>query len=230
MRKGSRSSTNVNLLRWAKNYDLDVTWNLIYGFPNETLDDYRAQTALIPRLVHLQPPGASGRIWMERFSPIFSDRSTFPARHVAPEGGLQHIYPKGVDLEQLAYFFDYELENALPDSAFDELQKEVTAWQETATRAMPPTLTLHRSADFVQIRDGRDADTVGIHTFSGALADLYSAVMEKPLTPRMVVESATIPHPSDEIEEALSEFVNRGLMMRDGNLFLALALPAKSLR
>ena len=36
MRKGVRAAQNVNLLRWAKYYNIHVSWNIIWGFPGET--------------------------------------------------------------------------------------------------------------------------------------------------------------------------------------------------
>ena len=52
--------------------------------------------------------------------------------------------------------------------------------------------------------------------------------MDKPLTARSGVTTNTgFRIPVDEVEAALDEFVARGLMMRDGNLFLSLALPAR---
>jgi len=230
MRKGVRSSSNVNLLRWARFYGIDVTWNLIYGFPNETPEDYREQATLIPDLVHLQPPEATGRIWMERFSPIFSDRETFPAQTIVPEKGLRHIYPDHVRLDEIAYFFDYQLERTLPDHVFDEMKKAVGAWQEAAARAQPPSLIVHRSADYIQIRDSRDPEVVSTHTFNGPLAALYLALMEKPLTAKTVASQLSAPFSAEEVEGALDEFVARSLMMRDGNLFLSLALPASGWR
>jgi ribosomal peptide maturation radical SAM protein 1 len=230
MRKGTRSSNNVNLLRWAKYYGIDVTWNLIYGFPKETPEDYREQATLIPDLVHLQPPGSTGRIWMERFSPIFSEHDNFPLRSITPEKGLHYIYPEHVKLDQVAYFFDYELENTMPEPVYDEMKKAVTAWQEAAARPLTPTLTLHRAPDFIQIRDGRDPEVIGTHTFSGPLAELYLALMDKPLTPKMVAPLLSTEFPLEEIEAACDEFTARSLMMRDGNLFLSLALPASGWR
>jgi ribosomal peptide maturation radical SAM protein 1 len=226
MRKGVRASQNVNLLRWARFYGIDVDWNLLYGFPRETHEDYRAQTDLMPKLVHLTPPGSAGRIWMERFSPIFEDRDSFPAKWVAPEKGLKYIFPDYVNLDRLAFFFDYEFEDSLPDSAFDEVTKAVEAWKTAYNGEVRPALTIHRAPGFIQIVDQRDPLTVGVHRFVGDLARLYEALMEKALTAQMVLDSCALPYQVQEVEEALDEFVARSLMMRDGNLFLSLALPA----
>src|SRR5262245_11680805 len=70
MRKGVRASQNVNLLRWSAHYGVNVLWNILWGFPGETEDDYAQQAVLIPHLVHLQPPIAASRISFERFSPF----------------------------------------------------------------------------------------------------------------------------------------------------------------
>ena len=230
MRKGVRASQNVNLLRWAHYYGIDVTWNLIHGFPNELASDYREQAELMPDLVHLQPPQACGRIWMERFSPIFTDRATFPAKWIEPEKGLSYIYPSGVNLTDIAFFFDYELEGTMPDTAVEETKKAVTAWQDASQRDVKPSLTLHRAPGFIQIIDGRDPDTVGVNTFDGPLAQLYLGLMEKPLTAKMVADAVGLGYPVEEVKEALDEFVARGLMMRDGALYLSLALPASPWR
>ena len=54
--------------------------------------------------------------------------------------------------------------------------------------------------------------------------------MEKPASARIIAEANHVEDKVDEIREALDEFVTRGLMMRDGNLFLSLALPASPWR
>ena len=36
MDKGVRAAQNVNLLRWARYYGIDVGWNILWGFPGET--------------------------------------------------------------------------------------------------------------------------------------------------------------------------------------------------
>ena len=80
MRKGIRAIQNVNLLRWAQYYDIHVDWNLLWGFPGETEQDYAEQATAIPHLLHLRPPSSANRIWLERFSPLFTEPDTFQFR------------------------------------------------------------------------------------------------------------------------------------------------------
>jgi ribosomal peptide maturation radical SAM protein 1 len=226
MRKGVRASQNVNMLRWCRYYGVAVSWNLIWGFPGEKEEDYREMADLMPNLVHLDSPEGCGRIWMARYSPIFNDREAFPAKYVKPEGSMPLVYPEYVDLEQTAYFFDYEFEDALPDDFYVEVGKLAAAWVHAQQAETPPELVWWQSPGMLQIEDLRRPDDPGTYTFEDPLASLYLACSEKPVKAEMVHAALDLPYPVEEVRDALQEFVDRGLMMRDGNLFLALAIPA----
>lgn len=226
MRKGTRAATNVNLLRWAQHYGIHVTWNLLWGFPGETEDDYRTQAALLRNLFHLRPPGGGGRIWMERFSPIFSDRATFPATRVEPDRSYSYVYPAHVDVAEVAYFFDYELEGTLPDEAYLETSAVLGEWTQAWAGERRPGLWLWRSPEVIQIDDTRGPGRGRTTTFRGSLAALYLACFDAPRSAPEARTRAGLDQPVEEVEAALDEFVARGLMLRDEQLFLSLALPA----
>ena len=61
MHKGSTALRNVRLLKWCKADGLSSAWNLLFGFPGETHDDYKALVELVPSLTHLRPPKGCGR-------------------------------------------------------------------------------------------------------------------------------------------------------------------------
>ena len=226
MRKGITAVQNVNLLRWALYYGVAVSWNLLSGFPGETQGDYDEQAALIPQLVHLQPPAGWSRIWMERFSPIFSDREAFPARDVRPEQSYSYVYPADARLEDLAYFFEYEMEHTLPQSTHEEAIASVAGWRKSWETAPPPTLTFWTAPDYVQIEDLRRPDAPGVYNFEGPLAALYAACSDRPQTAASLRQAVGLNDTDEAVEAACEEFRRRGLMMRDGERFLSLALPA----
>lgn len=226
MRKGVTAIQNVNLLRWARYYGIEVDWNLIWGFPGESEADYDEQQSLIRNLFHLEPPSGKGRIWLERFSPLFRDRVAFPMRRMQPAESYALIYPKNVDLEKIAYFFDYEFENALPDTAYDTIRQLLDAWTESWHSGTRPGLTYWRSPELVQIEDARDPVTPVSYNLEGPLAELYPAFSDRPMSASGAKVKMGWDWPIDEIENALGEFCEKGLVMRDGNLFLTLALPA----
>jgi ribosomal peptide maturation radical SAM protein 1 len=224
MRKGVRAVQNVNLLRWARYYGIDVAWNILWGFPGETEQNYAEQAAVIPHLVHLQPPRSTSRIWMERFSPLYDDTAAVRSR--APERSYRYIYPRHVDLDRLAYFFDYELDNALPGSAYGTLRRSVGEWSDAWADRRPPVLKYWSTPGFLQIYDGRTAGQEGLYTFEGLLADVYRACSERPTTAAAVRERLGLDLQVDAVGDVFVEFQRRGLMFLDGSLALALALPA----
>jgi len=225
MDKGVRAAQNVNVLRWARYYGIDVAWGILCGFPGETAEDYDRQAAAVPHLAHLQPPSGADRIWLERFSPLFTAPDRFGVRHRAPESSYRYVYPDAVDIDRVAYFFDYELAQTLPDSAYGGLRRAVSNWNAAWSPGPPPELTYRSAPGFLQIYDGRDPPRRGTYTFEDTVAEIYLACVERPTTATAVRGRLPRLLPVGAIEEVFAEFERRGLMFRDGSLAVALALP-----
>jgi len=226
MRKGVHAAQNVNFLRWAFYYGIDIQWNLLWGFPGETEQDYAEQAAAIPHLMHLPPPASANRVWLERFSPLFTERDTFQLGRRTPERSYQYIYPGSVDLDRIAYFFDYELDRGLPDSAYADVSRAAADWS-TAWRAdTPPVLKYWSAPHYVQIYDERQPGQGGTYTFEDTLADLYLSCSNRPTTAAAVCRELDLRLPVEAVQEVFEEFQKRGLMFLDGQRALALALPA----
>ncbi|WP_328472323.1 RiPP maturation radical SAM C-methyltransferase [Actinoplanes sp. NBC_00393] len=225
MAKGSTAAQNVNLLRWAGYYGIRVSWNVLWGFPGESAQDYAEQALAVPHLVHLQPPESAGRIWLERFSPLF-DQSDEALRWRRPEPSYGYVYPERVDLEQVAYFFEYELADPLPDTAYHELRDAVAAWQQAWQGDVRPTLTYWSAPQYLRIYDGRWPGREGTYTFEGPGADVYAACSERPISPAAVRDRLGLTMPVSAVRDVFAEFHRLGLMFLDGSAGLALALPA----
>lgn len=225
MDKGVRAAQNVNLLRWARYYGIDVGWNVLWGFPGETVEDYAAQAAVIPHLVHLQPPGSANRVWLERFSPLFTQPDRFPMRRREPEPSYRYVYPATTDLERIAYFFEYETEEALDPSAYTALRDAVDRWRNVWEAQTPRPLHVFRSAPgFLQIYDGRQPETQGTYTFRDTVAAIYLACVDRPRTAAGVHRELDVP--LSTVHAAFRRFGAYGLMFLDDDLAVALALPA----
>ncbi len=226
MRKGTRAAQNVNLLRWARYYGIDVAWNVLWGFPGETAQDYREQADVVPHLWHLQPPSNALPIWMERFSPLYADSAAFGVRYRRPEASYRYVYPAGVELDRVAYFFEYELVENLPHDAHRELAERIAKWRAAGRSEPAPALTYWSAPGLLQIYDSRTDDHTGTYTFYDTVAEIYLACSDRPTTAAAVREKLGPDVPVDLIEEAFREFQRRGLMFLDGSLALALAIPA----
>jgi ribosomal peptide maturation radical SAM protein 1 len=225
MRKGTRPWQNVNVLRWCRYLGIRAEWNILCGFPGETESDYAEQQAVIPYLEHLEPPGTCRRLWLERFSPLFTERDTFPAEWIQPKEYYRCVYPSSVDREKVAYYFDYSLERTLGDEAYLPLRETVGEWQRSWSPTDACALRFWTSGRRLTIEDRRPRTENGIHTFRDELARLYLACAETAVSASKALEAAEIVADVEEGTAALDEFCHRGLMFRDGNLYLSLALP-----
>jgi ribosomal peptide maturation radical SAM protein 1 len=226
MDKGVRAAQNVNLLRWARYYGIGVAWNILWGFPGETAEDYARQAEVVPHLVHLQPPASAARVCLERFSPMFTRPDVFRTRYRVPERSYPYVYPSTVDVERIAYVFEYELEDALPATAYTPLAKAVAEWSRAWESGAPPALTYRSSPGYLKIHDTRQPGHEGTYTFRDTLASIYLACTERPTTATAVRDALHLDLPPRAVADAFAQFAERGLMFLDDNLALSLALPA----
>jgi ribosomal peptide maturation radical SAM protein 1 len=231
MRKGSTMLLNVRLLKWAHYYGIRVAWNLLTGFPGETRQDYEQQERLMPLLVHLPPPSGAGRIWLERFSPYFTDPS-FPVTDVEPWAAYRFVYPEDeIDVRKIAYFFNYTMGEIVPPESLEGLRRAVTAWQERWATGPKPVLVYQRAPDWIQVVDRRDADAPRVHAFQGVEAAAYELCSDTDHTPARVAESLRadgLDADAAGVERALQRFCDLGLAIQEDGRYLSLALPVNS--
>jgi ribosomal peptide maturation radical SAM protein 1 len=145
MRKGTTALRNVQLLKWCREFGIQAEWNLIYGFPGETAEDYQAMLPLLEAIRFLGPPTACGPIRLDRFSPFHEDPGSFGMVDIRPLLPYEHLYP-GIEREALlriAYYFEFEYaDGRLPDSYVRPVIDFCQAW-----RAQPPMGALWQLGD-----------------------------------------------------------------------------------
>jgi ribosomal peptide maturation radical SAM protein 1 len=224
MRKGTTMLQNVRLMKWAHYYGIKVAWNLLTGFPGETVDDYERQARLMPLLVHLPPPTGGGPIWMERFSPYFTEES-FPVNDVEPWKAYGYVYPSELDVRKVAYFFTYTMGDVVPSEAeaLRDMQLGIEHWQKRWTEAAKrPLLVYQRAPDWIQVIDQRDVEDTQVHSFQGLEAAAYELCGDTSTPARVAAE---LDVPRDDVEGALRKFCDLGLMIEEDGRYLSLALP-----
>ncbi len=232
MDKGTTMLDNVRLLKWARYYGIRVCWNLLRGFPGETLADYQAELEVLRQLSHLQPPQAMGRIWLERFSPYFTDRDRYPLRNVRPLESYQYVYPDTVRLDDLAYYFDYEMGDTVDEELLQETAALLKDWRSRwADGATSDSLLFARTPAMLTITDARGRKTPLVYDIHGPMAHVYESCVE---THRSVAEVTDVlddefpksAFTETEVRRALEKYRNAGLMVSEDNRYFSLALPA----
>lgn len=227
MRKGVSGLQNIQLLKWCKELGIEPGWNLLWGFPGEPPDEYARLAELVPQLAHLPPPGSYGVMRLDRFSPNFDDAVSSGFVDVKPVPAYRHVYGLPDDaLARLAFFFTFgyrEPRHVLGYVA--RLEKKLRAW---------PTLFEKHDLFYVD-RDGwllvwdlrpvSRALLTALHGVDRALYRLCDTACDARGLAESVRSSHGGPLSPEEVARRLEPLLERGLMVREGTRYLALAIP-----
>ena len=230
MNKGTTGIQNVRMVKWAQYYGIRLSWNLLLGFPGERPEFYEQQLQTMRLIPHLQPPESIGRIWLERFSPNFTQAEERGFRNIRAQVAYGHVYPSEIEKERIAYFFDYEAPDTMADDAHAAQKEQVRWWREAWTTGRPPILGYQRGADRLTVTDGRVPGAPKIHIFDQQAALIYEFCGPTFHSPAQVLEYLQ-GQPGQQADagaaqHALEEFVSLGLMLKEDDRHLSLALPA----
>jgi ribosomal peptide maturation radical SAM protein 1 len=229
MDKGVTPIQNIVCLKWSFYYRISVSWNILLGFPGETNEDYLRQIDLIPSLLHLQPPEATGKFWLERFSPYYARPHEYGVRMTGPGLAYEYIYDaRQVDLQKIAYDFEYELENWPVDPhIYQELVAAVEGWQRLHASNDRPFLYYSKALDYVTVYDGRNPKAPSRRRYDGLAAVVIEICNEAPKSVEQI-RTALAGH-TDAREDALSslltDLVAKRVLYEERGKYFTLAVP-----
>ncbi len=229
MDKGVTPIQNIVCLKWSFYYRISVSWNILLGFPGETNEDYLRQIDLIPSLLHLQPPEATGKFWLERFSPYHARPHEYGVRMTGPGLAYEYIYDaRQVDLQKIAYDFEYELENWPVDPhIYQELVAAVEGWQRLHASNDRPFLYYSKALDYVTVYDGRNPNAPSRRRYDGLAAVVIEICNEAPKSVEQI-RTALGGH-TDAREDALSslltDLVAKRVLYEERGKYFTLAVP-----
>lgn len=228
MDKGVTPIQNIVCLKWSYYYRITVSWNILLGFPGETNGDYLRQIDLIPSLVHLQPPEATGKFWLERFSPYYARPHDYGVRMTGPGLAYQYVYDaRQVDLSKIAYDFEYELESwPIDPHVYQELVSAIENWQRLHASNDRPFLYYSKALGYVTVYDGRNPKAPTRRRYDGLAAVLIEMCNESPKSLDQIRatldESKTDREP---LESALVDLTTRRVLYEERGKYFTLAIP-----
>ncbi len=238
MKKGCTALQNIQLLKWCKEYGVRVSWNILWGFAAEPPEEYTRMAAMVPNLVHLNAPQVAATLRLDRFSPHFDRAAEFGFRDVTPYPAYFRVYrldPAAV--ANLAYFFTFTYEGD-QDVAFytRPLLKAVEQWGNEHANS---DLFLVDLGTALLICDLRDSAKRPLHILTGLERELYLAcdgVAGAASLKQCAAAFAGQPVSFEDIQSMLDALVDAGVMLREDQSYLALAValgeyrPAKAIR
>lgn len=130
MSKGTSLKQNVQFLRDATILGFELFWNIVWGIPGESVEDYREMNRVIPLLIHLLPPVGIFHMTMVRFSPYFNNPAEYGIKNIKPITSYYEVYPDFVDIDNLALVFtcDYTDPNVIDTTEINKLMELLETW------------------------------------------------------------------------------------------------------
>jgi ribosomal peptide maturation radical SAM protein 1 len=230
MRKGVTALQNIRLLKWAKQFNLKVHWNLLYGTPGETLEEYERMASVMQSLTHLQPP-STGQMVIERFSPYHQNPSAFGLTDVKPCAFYKFLYGDEAPLNDLAYDFSHKYADDRDPARYLSIVKSVVErWREGFDQGIN-SLTYKRGPNFLVISDRRSNLKACDYYLEQTEAAIYLCC-DAGTTPRSILEylrrNGVMSRSLADVKEFLDSLTEARLLYEEAGQYLSLALPINS--
>jgi ribosomal peptide maturation radical SAM protein 1 len=239
MDKGIQGWQNVQLLKWARELGLRLSWSILWGFPGEKDDWYEDMAEWLPALAHLPPPAATPRVRYDRYS-VYHEQASQQGLILFPIGTLSLVYPAGPgDLDALAYFFTTE-PNSGPLRIIQTLSEAVTAnpgiravtravrdWAAAHRNRELPVLTMEDRAGVLEITDTRACARTSRQLLTGLSRAVLLACDSAPRPARLaeIVARDGIAASQDEIDAVVRKLHDDRLVLSMDDRLVGLVLP-----
>jgi ribosomal peptide maturation radical SAM protein 1 len=230
MHKGTTALQNIQLLKWCREHGIRADWNVLYGFPGETADDYAAMLELCEDVWFLEPPGAFGPVRLDRFSPYHADPAASGLVNIRPIAPYRYLYPFPEDAQmRIAYYFDYDhADGRRADEYAGPLLELVRRWMADEQRGGLWRTDAGDGA--LLLIDERPPGPRSARRLEHWQAAAYDACDRVRSLAGLARDAALDGVDAGALRRFLDGCVDQGLMLRDGDRFLALAVttPARS--
>ncbi|MBZ6074818.1 RiPP maturation radical SAM C-methyltransferase [Microvirga puerhi] len=229
MRKGCTAAQNLQLLKWSRQLGVRVSWSLLCGFPGEEDSWYAEMAEWLPLISHLQP-GAAVTLRFDRYSPYFTNPSSYGLR-LTPSELYRYAYPlPDSALQNQVYFFEDEVARdagavtAIDRPGLAAARQAIGTWFRAWTQGALPMLSMVEEDGTLIVDDTRACAVERQHRISGLahtilkLAD--DALPEVQLRGRLTEMGCDEP----SIDRSVDELIDRRLIVRLDSRLISLPL------
>lgn len=148
LNKGVTAFQNIIFLRNARSLGVKVLWNILWGFPGDTYDEYCEVLSRIKLCKHFSPPQVAPML-ITRFSEYFENPLAHGLSNIKPLEIYRTVYPPYCAVDKLAFDFraDYRSYSRENDELVVAIYEEVDDWNERWRKKNPPNLFLSKISD-----------------------------------------------------------------------------------
>jgi ribosomal peptide maturation radical SAM protein 1 len=229
IRKGVSAVQNVHTLLLGRRYGVRVYYNLLYGFPNDNDDEYERMVAILPRLLHLDPPVSCLPVQITRYSPLQVRPEDFGINLAEPDPAYELIFSRdyrertGFSLEDYCYVFERPFENSVRLTRYyTNISEIVTAWTSMFIDKTTWLYSDYSTNNGLKVYDRRGPDET-IHYLDVATTELLRAC-SRPISINALHDANIRFVPKNCIGDIVDELDTLGLVFKDGEWMISLVL------
>lgn len=231
MRKGVTGIQNVLTLKLGKARGIKIDWNILYGFPDDQLEDYEELVQVIPHLYHLDPPFSCGDVLVTRFAPLQTEPEIFqlsaPIKHKIYDVLLSDDFcaSRKLRLDNICYFFDSQWEpSAALQSLYTVIDGQFEHWKNAARAHKGDRLTHRLGMDCVEFLDKRMLhEQLDVRAYPAETMHVYGLIHERIMNIGDVIsraENLSRARARDILETLIAD----RLVLREGDRVVGLSL------
>ena len=230
MNKGCRAIRQIQTLKSCRAHNVQVTWNMLSGFPGEKEEHFWELAQLIPKLMHLTAPKQFVHIMYQRYG----EYTEHPEKYglcLRPARVYDYVFADKEFIRRSAFM--YEPVDEVELGIYWNINKKGEAWQTVRSlviqwageRLQPQRLDMEERGNGIDIYDMRTVARHTIYRLEGVKADLYRALRTVRQEASLQTEFAGT-YSEPEIKEALEWLCTENLTVKIGTEYLALAVDA----
>ena len=231
MGKGGSAVQNVAFIRSCMQNGIELMWNFLFGIPGESAADYEELLALLPKLVHLQPPQNTTRIAFQRYSRYLQDPEKYGLL-LRPKALYPFVYGDNPEmLRDSALYFDltggeaYEAFQA-HSPLYEKLKCIIRGWQQSWVDGEPARLIILDRGDYCMMVGSRPCRRSSVSFLRGAEAEICR-ICGMPASPAQIMKLLGGSWPEKRILQALDWLTERGFLIFLSGKYLLLALKGR---
>ena len=223
MRKGAKGAQQLKFLQWCELFAVECCWNMLWGIPGESADDYRELESLLPYLTHLPPPGWGGPVSLLRFSPMQEYPEKFGIDEISPEPAYRHVYPFDDEvLTNMAYYFSYKYKDQPKANTYTKgLTRQISKWREEYRTSI---LFYEEIESLVYVYDLREVTESTFHCLDGLGRDIFLETIDGKSHKNLVKKFTDIGFSDEVVINVIKKLQSYGLLLNMSGIYINLSL------
>ncbi len=176
--KGTTKIRNIQFLKHCYECGIHVSYNYLFGFPDEKPDYYKELEFLYISLLHLTPPLYPPKpMVLQRFSAFYDNPDSHNIEKIEPLSQYNLIFQDvDIDIEKIATVFSFECKNLPNDFTYvNKITDVIKKWNIIHGGNNRPVFAHEYGHSFVKIYDNRNSDLKS-YLLKGLIAEIYKYI------------------------------------------------------